>query len=433
MITPSRILLSLAGVMALASSALAAEDGVQVTPANRIVVVDEGKSATVKLKVDGCKPTFSVESDNAKVVSVADPGTKAANSKSIKISAAKNTFGQQATVTITIEGTGSGCDDTTEIEIQVFVVMDRKHVEKAFKSGDKGTNIPGVNKVMASYKKAVKTAEKDFKNELKQILADMKKGELGVPNAEEGPGGGTSLNQHERAMIFMTLAYIGFVNTIYGLYWDYLPQMAFCGYNALFYYGFLPFVAFAAPVSMQPGGCGTWDSARLTTFAVLAASLAVMNLQVKKFMSSVEKEAKKSGDPLPSNTVDLEPDDPGDGGCTPITAKVPDRELNKQLEIQKLKSWNSILNGKNDRGRIVVMGQATGSTVTVELQLMDANGQPQGSPMSDTYDVDTGNCAYGAAWPEFSSEGNLAPGTYRVTVTDADGNTQSQNITVPTS
>jgi hypothetical protein len=53
--------------------------------------------------------------------------------------------------------------------------------------------------------------------------------------------------------------------------------------------------------------------------------------------------------------------------------------------------------------------------------------------MSDNFDVDSGNCAYGAAWPEFGSEGNLGPGTDRVTVTDGDGNTQSQNITVPVS
>lgn len=419
----------LAAALLLAPLARAAGD-VTVSPANRIVVVDQGKSATVKVKVDGCAPTWSASSDDTKVADVSDPGDKAGGSRSFKITAA-DVFGQSTTVSLFVDGVGENCDEQQQIDIQVFVVMDANHVEVAFANGDKGADIPGVKKVLAAYRKELKAVEKAYKDDLKQILADMKAGTLPVPELPEGPGAGSHLNQFQRAMIFMSLAYMVVLNNVYALYWSHLPQMAFCGFNALLLYGFLPFLAFAAPVSMQPGGCGVWDQSRLLAFTLMLATLSSVGSMNKTFTSTVEKESAKAGTPLVCSETDNPVCDPGDGGTSPITAKVPDEQLNKQLQIQKLQANNAIGSDNPDQGRITVMGQAKGASVTITFQQLGSVGQAIGEPQVDVFPVDTDNCAFGVFWPDLSESGNLAPGTWRVTVNDGDGNAQSQMVTVP--
>ncbi|RKY20717.1 MAG: hypothetical protein DRQ55_06810 [Planctomycetota bacterium] len=429
----ARTLLSLAAALALASPVLHAQNGVTVSPANRVLVIDEGKSASVKIKLNGCKPTWSASSDDENIASVSDPGTKANSSRSFKVSAQPGTFGSSTTVTITLDGAGGKCAQTVEVEIQVFVVMDRKHVEKAFTNGDKGTSIPGVNRLMGEYKKAIKAAEKDLKAEYLQILKDMKAGTLPSPTEGPPPPGSPTLNQQQRAMIFMSLAYMGFINTVYGLYWGYLPQMSNCGYNALYYYGFLPFLAFTAPLGMQPGGCGSWDRARLGLFAILAGSITLMNAQSKKFTSSVKKAAAKQGQPLVGNDIGNDVSDPGDGGQSPLGVNQADRALNKRLEIIRLRAHNSTQDGNTSNGRITVMGQSAGSSVNISFQQVDSNGNSVGMPQQDDFPVDTDNCAFGVFWPPLGSTPNLAPGTWRVSVTDGDNNTTTQTIAIPVS
>lgn len=414
----------------LAALPLGATGDCQVTPANQIVIVDAGRTANVRIKVEGCKPTWSVESHDENVATAVILGSDTGPLKTISIKGGE-TFGTQTTVTVTLNGVGSGCESTKEIELMVFVVMRARDIERAFTSGSKGANIPGVNKLMGQFRKDLKSAEKDFRNDLKQILKDMKAGELGVPGYPPDPG--FTMDQYMRALLFMTLAYQSYAVNVYALYWQLMSGMGFCGINAFTSYaGFalLAYMPLIAPLSMQPGGGGSWDKARLGAFKLLATSLVLMVTQANLFTRSVLREAAKNGQPLTASDVTPCIADPGDGGTSPISAKVPDDKQDLGVQLLRTSGYNSTT-GNPDQGRIVVTGRSGAANVTVKIQKTDANGAPTGPIESIVVPVDSSECAFWMSFPDVLNPGSLSPGAYRVVAEDDDGHSALGLVAVP--
>jgi hypothetical protein len=424
--------LTLVTALALTSPGLRAADAVAVSPSNRVLVLDAGKSATIKLDAHGCKAMWTASSDDETAAMVTTPKDKAVPKLSLKVTAPKDALGKTATITVEALGEGGECGFEEEIEIMVFVVMKAKDVEKVFTKGSKGAGIPGTAKISKDFKADVKAAEKALKDEFKDILAGMKAGTLPLPAHPLDPG--VTLSQYERAMLLMMIAQYSFVNTIYGLYYTALGGMAGCGYSAMsayFYSGFFSYFGLLAPIGMLPGGCGSWDKARLGLFQIMLGSINLMNAQLKKSTASVTKEAAKAGQPITCTDGGNTINDPGSAGTSPVGAKAADPNATKALEIHRVRTYNSRSGNKNEKGRMVISGRSKGATVTVTLQPIDAAGNNDGAAIVDMYDVDTETCGYMVSIPPFGEEGSLAPGTYKVIVTNADGETTNQQAVVP--
>lgn len=380
-----------------------------VSPASRVLVVSEGKSTKFSIDAAGCKPTWVASSDTQGVSVTPDTGN-ASQKRNFVVNAAAGTAGTEAEVTVTM--TDDGClKGPLDCVLTVYVVMDAKHAEKAFKSGDKNTGVVGVSARMKTLKKELKAAEKNYQNGLNAVLVDLKDGGLATADG--------MVHEHELVLwqmfLLMAIAY----RAMFGSYFNFMNGCCSDGISILSLYYFLgPFLLFTAPATFMSGGCGVWDGALIGAFALMLASLGNLNKMNKKFSGKAGKFLPTAGIFMAFSVFSLFSMVgvfPG-----PLTQGVEDaNSLDDSIQIVHVCSVNGAVTGSpTDNGRIAVLGRgAASSTVTVTYQRLSAQGVPVGDPIEDTPAVGADNVWTSTA-PGVEVPANLSPGTWDVKVTD---------------
>ncbi|MCB9898634.1 MAG: hypothetical protein H6825_11580 [Planctomycetes bacterium] len=414
----SSLLLALAVLVSTASAQF-------VTPASRVVVLGTGKTAKVTVDAAGCKPTYAAVSGDEDVATVSPAEGKASGKASFKIKAGGDAPGM-TTVTITL--TDAECiGDPLAIDIDVYVVMDTKAAEKAWKSGMKGLDMVGVNGRLKTLKTELKDAQKELAANYKDLLGQVADGTLDTPAFL----GGDPLPLHDQAMLAAFAFEITFLKVVYASWYFALAGMASDGRVVLSYLGFVSYMPFTVPVGFTSGGCGLWDSSRLKAFALVLGTIDTLNKLSKAFAKSLAKLTSTDGvatRETPATIVDgsLAAADPSNVGFDANTDPCQDGSS----EIVKLKAYNSF-DGDNDNGRILLVGRAAaGSTVTVTYQKLDANGDPEGDPVVEEV-VASAECVVNSTAPAATDAPNLEPGTWQVTMETESGTTLMRRIQVP--
>ncbi|MCB9896637.1 MAG: hypothetical protein H6825_01410 [Planctomycetes bacterium] len=413
---------------ALLAVPLAAQ--VEVTPANRTLVVTGGKSASFKITATGgCKPTWTAVSGNEAVASVSPDSAKAGASRSFKVKT-----GNLGTtdVIVTLVGAGADCAETIEVVIKVVVVMDAKGVTKVLLKGDKGTNIPGVGARLKDQKSADKDALKTMVAGLKTYLDSLKKGELvafsGKTSQQEMGDLAVRLGEDLATDCF---------NSIFSSYAEAIEGMRADGYQALLFYGFGDFLYYA-PKGFFEGACGEWDASTQKAWKAFVDTVNKIDALTKKYDGNCMKAVPGLG----VVAMHLDPGEFTTGGLSPVnvgpTTFDIDADGSGKLAQKRPKATNYTDDeGSNSHGRITSKGMAdpAGGELVVTYEKLDANGQPVSSPTENQTFTDSGvavgdDCTWKSYAPGFADTPNLEPGRWRVTATQ-DGRSVSKEITIP--
>lgn len=413
----TRLVLPLVALLALGAGALAQT----VTPSNRVLAIDEGRSAKATIEIDGCNAEWSVENSNPEAFTVKGVPNKATSKLNLTIEAVDGAF--PASGTISVSGGGGSCGKFSfDVDLMVFATMVQKDAEKQIKSLAKQN--------LNFMKQQIKAAEKQLKADLKAIEDDLKDGQIDLADYMDVPDPGmTALRPWDVAMIAASLAELVFFTTVYGAYYDCLSSLSFSAHFVLLaYIGPAVYLGYIAPLAYLRGGCGTWDSFLVSAYGLLAGTMLKASLTMKKFNAKLKKGVVKNGEDAAVSEIETIINDPGTGGADPIAGTgVTDEQ--KTFEINKVKAWNSADDSGNDNGRIRVTGRATAGPVTVTIT-KEENGMST-EVVSDDFDIDDSTCAYMVFWPPLEQQGNLSPGAYKVRVLDANGNSQLTSVTVP--
>jgi len=244
-------------LLALASSSRAQT----VTPGSRVLVLDSGKSGTVKIQdADGCTPSWTAVSSDPGVATVTPESAGAGKARAFKVKAAQDVFPAMATVTITLTGTGVDCAQTTEVDVTVVVTRKAKHAESMTKAA------ASLN--LKDFKKERKAAEKALGQSFKSMLKQV---ELDLEAAGDGEGSGKSKQDILRdAFINGFVLQLFFLSTMMSSYFATGDLVGIQAFFAIQSYGYLPFIA----VTLIAGGGGIWDGfiVNLIRFALLSAN-----------------------------------------------------------------------------------------------------------------------------------------------------------------
>lgn len=418
--------LSLLLALALCAPFVAAQ---VVTPANRILVLAEGKSGNVVVDHAPCSPEWSAASDDVRVATVQPEGFPSGAKRSFKIQAVGTA---PSTTTITIIAEDGDCIAPGAVEIQVFVVMDTKAVEKKWKSGEKNLdNLPGVNARIKTLKAELKAAEKGLSDDYKEILEQVEAGNVVLPLGAVPPPPGDAPSLLDQAMQAALLRECAYLKLVYASWYFGLAAMASDGREILSYFNYLSFLPYTAPAAFVSGGCGLWDTSRLAMLALVTQSMLKFNTLSKLFHKNLLKLTSGEAAAVSESSASIADgsaiaNDPGTVGFSPDTDPCQD----DRLQIVKAKAYNSF-DGDNENGRILVTGRAaSGSEVTVTYQRIDINGMPVGEPVEEI--VESGDeCIFTSTAPPVDDTPSLEPGAWLVTAVDATGTSVEARIQVP--
>ncbi len=382
-----------------------------VTPADRILVVDEGKTGTIKVKAtDGSKPSWTAVSDSGDIT-VSPESANPSSARTFKVSA-KDAF-SGAQTEISIQPTGKGADGTPPILVTVYVVMKQKEADKLLK---KGAN-SAIKELRGTLKDIEKGAPGSFQDLLDQAEIDL----AAVGETADGMSADAlrraviSYYLHEGQLLYLTLI----INAFTG-YYSSATNLSAQGYFWLVQYS-LPIVA---TLAYMTGGGGAWDQFIIKAIGLLSGSTGKLRTALAKYMSGLAALALVYGIPLSYGYLAPDPDPPCILGPTnQVAFDAGDGIIIDLLRLQLLLMLASNEAGM-DRGLIGVEGLADPDKGDVTVSIEELRG-PFTEQIVATVFLDGRWSATLGEVPDsdggpLAALGQLPPGQYRVMISQGD-------------
>lgn len=402
----------------------------EVTPAGRIVVIDQGKSAVVTVEFDdGCKPTWTAVSGNEKVATVNAGSTKGSAKRKFKIKAAKDSAPIMTTVTLSAMGVGGGdCEANQDVVITVVIVRSEKHaVSMAGKAAKTQAK---------SYAKTRKLAEKQFKSDLTQLLDDLEIELASINGDAELPSLPEQRAQAVRNTLVETmLLYMVFLSNIVTGYHAFALNANSNALSAISSYGYLPFIA----ATLLIGGGGIWDAflfkliaigltsgergykllgnhfkklALIATIAGVPFTFGLLNFGPKLCFPSVQGPGNSGfdltmPDPMLPTLTARDFATPGHGMLPhALGGEEGSFAIEYELQLLALMPFNHYVDGTTER-YVIASGLASTDEIDVDVNLVGAEGTPLSVPIG-----------FLGQWTGLVG-GELSPGPYIVLATAA--------------
>lgn len=430
-------MLRLTSLLALAWLALApaAAAQLQLSPADHLLLVPQGKSATIKVSVtDDCTPTWSFDVAAASFFDVQgdDPGP--AKSRSYKLTA-QGPVGSFTNARIDAEGVGPACSEDASLLVRLLIVAKGKNPTKQLVGGDKKLAPPvvGLAKRFKAFRQASAQARKALASDVKEILAKHEAQVFLQPQ----PGG--QLSQSELAMYRYMEESADTLDDLYQTYAQTLDDMATDGALVLDANGFQAnSIAVAAPADFQPGSGGAWDTWRRRLADELIKTGRAFGDAEQKFLVKLRKQAIDRGEPFFVTSSYLDLPDPGEGQLSPVSGAgqpgLPDLATQKTAAILRVSGTNQAALGGFflASGRLQIHGRVGNTdTIIVTFQRLDVDGTLLGDVQGEVVEVDPDDDSFRITWPDVDAPANLAPGTWRVAVSGGGSNVVSRLVTIP--
>lgn len=382
-----------------------------VEPGSRVLVLDAGKSGTVKITDEfGCSPTWTAVSANEAVATVKPDTAKAGGKRSFKVKAAKNLHQAMTNVTITLQGTGAGCEQTQMVELQVVVVRKQKHAESMTKKAG--------NKEAKAFQKFLKGEEKELDQMLDGLSLQLA---MDLEAVGDDEGGMTALEQ-KQALLFAALRsglllYSLFMANLFDTYGLHHDNVVAAAQAAIFNYAYLPFLA----ATLLVGGGGIWDAVVLKLLSVARVSASKATARIQQYVTGLALIAVLNGVPVTAGFRDFVDSVCYPDLCGPYAPTPTDTDggsegnpflLAAKLQLLMISPW-TLFTPDGPRAAFVAAGLAhpDDGEVTVVVR---RHGSEIEVPASLEYDEDTGT------WYAEVYEEDLFPDKYDFVVRQAD-------------
>ncbi|MHC5026277.1 MAG: hypothetical protein ACYTGR_05885 [Planctomycetota bacterium] len=436
---PMRLAYVLIALALCVPAALADET---VSPADPTIVLDVGKSESIKVNSDPCNnlSISAMVTGGGGNVTVSPAAVNGKTNAQFKVSSAKNGGATTATVTVTVN---SDCGTSTYV-YEVFVVMKAQVAEKGLKMATKAAEKAYKN----SAKAALATAKTSYANQLAATEAALDALELSAPEAGDFA---MYTIQQRRAEIMRAAVLQGLI--IHMVLNNALVNDHFqFGVNPILVVFFSYLVNYSnplvAPLAYMSGANTLWFVFLVSMHSIATqSSLTGVNL-LQGYFAALAKLSLARGLPFPflflahgygvstrylqgaSEPAPLLPG-PGDGGG--VADGIP-------LQISAVIAWNNPLAGPDadagvDHGSIGVAGMAgpENGDVTISLTALADTDSDFGVPLQMTVPAATLSANGGTFAVVFdglsmlpgpddtvTDFGSLAPGQYYVEISQED-------------